>query len=156
VSSEIAEQVARLSTMATAALVVRYREVFGEEPRLHRRTWMFRRLAWRIQADAHGGLSPTAKARLAEITKSLGLPDAAQSSVVRGSLPRRREVGVPAPGTTLTRVWNGTVIHVRVLDAGFEWNGVTYKSLSAVAAAITGAHWNGRLFFGLAERRRAT
>jgi len=44
---------------------------------------------------------------------------------------------------------------VKVLDGGFEYGGVVYKSLSAVAKAVTGAHWNGRLFFGLIRRRKA-
>jgi len=154
VTSEITAEVARLPDLDSAALVARYRELFGEEPRLRRRDWLVKRIAWRIQANAYGGLSPTAQQHLAEITATLDLPDAAGPNVVRAALPRRREVGVPSPGTTLTRVWNGTEIQVRVLESGFEWNGVTYRSLSAVAAAITGAHWNGRLFFGLVERRR--
>jgi hypothetical protein len=43
---------------------------------------------------------------------------------------------------------------VRVLENGFEWNGVVYRSLSAVAKAVTGTHWNGKLFFGLAKRKK--
>jgi hypothetical protein len=41
-----------------------------------------------------------------------------------------------------------------VLENGFEWNGQAFSSLSAVANAITGQHWNGRLFFGLTKRSR--
>jgi hypothetical protein len=53
------------------------------------------------------------------------------------------------PGTILTRVYKGETLQVRVLTEGFEFEGNRYTSLSAVAQAITGAHWNGRLFFGL-------
>jgi hypothetical protein len=38
---------------------------------------------------------------------------------------------------------------VFVLDKGFAWRGETYSSLSAIACAITGAHWNGWVFFDL-------
>lgn len=53
----------------------------------------------------------------------------------------------PAPGTTITREWHGRRIEVRAVEGGFQWDGAVYKSLSAVAKAVTGAHWNGRLFF---------
>ena len=54
---------------------------------------------------------------------------------------------LPAPGTVLTRNYKGALLHVRVLPGGFEYQGLAYKSLSAVAKAITGAHCNGFLFF---------
>ena len=53
------------------------------------------------------------------------------------------------PGTVLTRTYRDRVIQVTVLPKGFEWEGQMYRSLSAVAKAVTGAHWNGHLFFGL-------
>ena len=55
----------------------------------------------------------------------------------------------PLPGTVLTREYKGREVRVRVLEKGFEYEGQPYRSLSAVAKAITGSHWNGRLFFGL-------
>jgi hypothetical protein len=53
------------------------------------------------------------------------------------------------PGTRLVREWNGRTHHVEVLDKGFRWNDRTYRSLSSIAKAITGAHWSGPRFFGL-------
>ena len=47
------------------------------------------------------------------------------------------------------RIAFGTDSGVLVLDKGFAWRGETYRSLSAIARAITGAHWNGWAFFGL-------
>jgi hypothetical protein len=55
------------------------------------------------------------------------------------------------PGTVLCRNHQGVAIRVLVLEKGFEWNGEHYKSLSAVARAVTGTRWNGRLFFGLTK-----
>ena len=62
---------------------------------------------------------------------------------------------IPAPGTVITRDYKGRKLLVGVLDNGFEFEGSIYRSLSAVAKAATGAHWNGMLFFGLEERRAA-
>ena len=59
------------------------------------------------------------------------------------------------PGTLLTREWDGQLQRVRVLADGFCWNGNTYRSLSKVAFAITGARWNGPRFFGLRDRTPA-
>ena len=56
------------------------------------------------------------------------------------------------PGTMLTREYAGVLHRVMVLDQGVTWNGKTYDSLSQVAFAITGTHWNGPRFFGLRDR----
>ena len=57
-------------------------------------------------------------------------------------------------GTKLLREWDSTEHTVTVLKDGFEWQGRKYKSLSAVARAITGTRWNGYRFFGLRERKQ--
>ena len=56
---------------------------------------------------------------------------------------------LPPPGTILTRSYKGTTIRVQVLEKGFAYEGELYKSLSAVAKAVTGSHCNGFLFFQL-------
>lgn len=56
------------------------------------------------------------------------------------------------PGTRLVREWNGSTHVVEVTERGFVWNGQAYRSLSAVARAITGARWSGPRFFGLGLR----
>ena len=61
---------------------------------------------------------------------------------------------LPTPGTVLTRRYHGHEIRVVTLDDGFEWEGRHFRSLSAVASAVTGAKWNGLLFFGLTQRKR--
>ena len=66
-----------------------------------------------------------------------------------GRLPAMRPPVALKPGTRLLREWQGTTHEVRVLDAGFDYAGQTYKSLSAVARAITGTPWSGPLFFGI-------
>lgn len=54
-----------------------------------------------------------------------------------------------APGTRLVREWQGHTHHVTVLPQGFDYQGTHFKSLSAIARAITGTPWSGPQFFGL-------
>ena len=89
---------------------------------------------------------------IAEIGPPLGAADRTVTTV----LPRKPNPDAPPIGSTLTRVWRGQQIIVHVRDNGYEHDGVLYRSLTAVAETITGSHWNGRLFFGLVDRRRKT
>ena len=65
-----------------------------------------------------------------------------------------RDPRLPSPGTIIVKQYRGNEIRVLVLDDGFEWEAQHYRSLSAVARAVTGQRWNGLLFFGLTERKR--
>ena len=69
---------------------------------------------------------------------------------------RRHHQDQPMPGTRLIREWQGVEHCVTVRDEGFEYQGRPFKSLSAVARAITGTQWNGWLFFGLKNRKAGT
>lgn len=55
----------------------------------------------------------------------------------------------PLPGARLLRDWNGRTHIVDVIDGGFVFEARVYRSLSAIARQITGAHWSGPRFFGL-------
>lgn len=70
------------------------------------------------------------------------------------SQERRRDLRLPVPGDVLNRVYKGRAITVRVLASGFDYEGRRYRSLSAIAKAVTGAHWNGLLFFGIVRQER--
>jgi hypothetical protein len=70
------------------------------------------------------------------------------------SQERRRDLRLPTPGDVLSRVYKGRAITVRVLASGFEYEGRRYRSLSAIAKTVTGAHWNGLLFFGIVQQER--
>ena len=63
--------------------------------------------------------------------------------------------GLPMSGTIMRRDYKGRTILVTVLDKGFEFEGESFRSLSAVAQAVTGSHWNGRLFFGLTGKEKS-
>ena len=62
---------------------------------------------------------------------------------------------MPIAGTRLLREWQGVEHTVTVLAEGYEWQGRPYRSLSAIARAITGTRWNGLVFFGLKSHRSA-
>ena len=147
------QEIAELRALAVPELVARYTAVFGRAPRVRHHTWLWKRVAWKLQADRTGGLSKVAQRRLEELIAEIDFPSAGRPA----PLPQipAKESTLPMPGTTLVREWRGQQFHVQVLERGFEHAGVTYKSLSAVAAAVTGTHWNGKLFFGLTTPRKA-
>ncbi len=154
-TESISQQVAKLQRLPAKQLRVRYAEVFGEEARTWNRTWLFRRLAWRLQSLAEGGLSERAQRRAEELANDADLrlsPPPTPTSATGPAFMVIRPVPdhderLPPPGTILTRHYKGVTVHVQVLEKGFAYEGQLYKSLSAVAKAVTGSHCNGFLFF---------
>ncbi len=73
---------------------------------------------------------------------------------VKGKQPVRKG-DRPIVGTRLIREWQGIEHTVTVLADGYEYQGRPYRSLSAIARAITGTRWNGPLFFALRPYGRA-
>jgi hypothetical protein len=134
-------QVAALKTTPTPALKTRWRELFATEPPPYNRRFLESRLAYRIQELAYGGLKPETVKRLLALGEQLD----GGNIVVR----RTRVDDRPIAGTRLIREWQGVEHCVTVLADGYEYQGRPYKSLSAVARAITGTRWNGWVFFGL-------
>jgi hypothetical protein len=150
----IAEEIAELRALPVAELVERYQAVFGKAPRIKNKAFLWKRCGWKLQEQRLGGLSEVAKARLEQLIAEIDLPLAERARSVTGKL-RRSRGGELRPGTVLTREWRGRQVRVEVVDGGFECDGVVYRSLSAVAKAVTGSHWNGRLFFALTPRKAA-
>lgn len=153
-----------LQDLKIPALKKRYRELFGEDSKSSNKQFLFRRIAWRLQANAAGDLSERARRRAAEIADDRDLrmrapqefaarPDSGSRNVDRSRPPQ--DYRLPGPGTLLTRRVGNRQIVVKVLSDGFEYESRHYRSLSAIARELTGTRWNGLLFFGLAERRRA-
>lgn len=156
--TSVAAQIRQLQQAPATELVERYRELFGGEPPTTRGPWLFRRIAWQLQADAHGGLSPRAQERFDALAADLPpVPPRDATKRHTGRVKGLRKKGDLVPGQVLERDYKGTQIRVAVLDDGVEYDGVKYTSLSAVARAVTGsASVNGRLFFGLTERKRGS
>jgi hypothetical protein len=149
----LAEQIAALDAAPTDELIARYTKLHGKGPRTRNRSWLVARLAWKIQEQALGGLSPAATARLDELIGQLDGPLAAGERTAPATLRAMRRPPGLAVGTVLTKTWRGQDIRVHVREDGFEYEGEVYRSLTAVAKAITGAHWSGALFFGLRKRK---
>jgi hypothetical protein len=154
--TEITQEIAELRKLSVEDLREKYVAVWGKEPRVrHSKEWLWKRIAWKLQEERFGGLSALAKRRLEELISEIKLPTTEAQRTVAGKLKPGARPNGQALGSTLVREWRGQQLQVRVVDGGFEWNGVVYKSLSAVAHAVTGAHWNGKLFFGLTTRKKA-
>jgi hypothetical protein len=153
----IGQELAALQRMTVKELRHRYAEVFGEETNANNRAWLVKRIAWRLQALAEGDLSERARQRAAELANDADLrmnpprvPVAASAAAAEPQVLRfKPDDRLPPPGTVLTRKYKGELVQVQVLPQGFEYAGKVYRSLSAVAKAITGSHCNGYFFFGL-------
>jgi len=120
---------AEILTEERPALVARWRSAFDREPPPRVHTSLMRRvLAWQAQVEASGLKVPPSASLL---------------------LRRPGKVSLLSPGTRLLREWQGTTYEVLVLTHGFEYNGKTYTSLTAIARSITGTPWSGPAFFGV-------
>ena len=138
-------QVAALRSMPAPELRKQWQKLFDTPPPRYNRRFLESRLAYRIQELAYGGLKPETVRRLEQLGEQL---DGGNITV-----RRQRADDRPIAGTRLIREYQGIEHCVTVLQDGYEWQGRPYKSLSAVARAITGTRWNGPRFFGLKNRR---
>lgn len=142
-------QIAELPSMSHDELKELWRALYGKEPPAYNRTFLVKRLAYRIQEIAYGGLSERARIRMKELVASDGKDIGMRRRGAR--MERGRDDSLPIAGTRIVREWNDGLYEVTVTDSGFEYDGRLYRSLSAIAKAITGTHWNGKLFFGVAK-----
>ena len=151
---DLASEIERLRKMSVPELVERYEELFGKPPRSKHRERLWKRCAWKLQERRFGGLSEVAKRKLEELIAEIDLALPERTRTVSGVLSGPQRPTDPRLGTIVARKWKGREIRATRHEAGWECGGVVYKSLSAVARAITGSRWNGRLFFNLTERKR--
>jgi hypothetical protein len=154
----IAKEIAALGRMTVAELRKKHIEVFGERAKSGNKDWLRKRIAWRIQANTHGDLSERAKQRAEELANDADLRTSAPkikrvdghaAATVTAAVAFDPGSRLPMAGAVLRRSYKGREIVVRVLPRGFEYEGEIYRSLSAVARAVTGTHWNGYHFFNL-------
>ena len=151
----IVNEVAALERLSVGQLRQRFAELFGEATQASNRTWLVKRIAWRMQALAEGDLSQRARKRAAELARDADLrlnpPQHQTIATIATPEPVRTQAPVdprlPPPGTILTRPYKGQLVQVQVLTEGFAYAGHVFPSLSAVAKAITGSHTNGYHFF---------
>jgi hypothetical protein len=161
----IAAQVVALTHLSVPELRLKWQEVFGEATTQRHKQYLVKRIAWELQRRHFGGeLSPEAKARLHELQEEFRTTPptewfkgarhnrAPAPSTPTGPRPVRAATA-PKTGTVLARDYKGKRITVTVVDGGFQYAGEVFKSLSAVATAVTGAHCSGPAFFGQSNRK---
>lgn len=128
--------VSEIEAMDRATLIATWDRLFGTPvPKSLSQAFLRRFVAFEVQARRTGGLPKGFVASLQECKGNS-----------RAAIPQSPRL---KPGGRLLREWNGITHVVDVTDTGFRWNGETYRSLSSVARAITGARWSGPRFFGL-------
>jgi hypothetical protein len=143
-------QIHALAAKSTAELAADYTALFGRAPRRRHPVYLRKRVGYRLQANALGGLPRVARAALDALMDEITLP-AARAAKPIDDAPTG---GRPRLGTVLEREWRGATYRVVATADGYQWDGRAFGSLSAVAQAITGAKWNGKLFFGLVGRSK--
>jgi len=153
----IKAELAALERMTTGELAERYAELTGQPARTRHRAYLIRKIAWRLQANAQGDLSERARRRAMELANDADVrvmppresisvaPKPASPAGERGG----RDPRLPAPGTAITRRYKGRTVEVVVLAKGFEYEGRFFRTLTAVASAVTDSHCNGFRFFRL-------
>jgi hypothetical protein len=146
-------EIESLRTLKTKALKARYRDLFGEESPSSNRAHLFRRIAWRLQAQVQGDLSEQARRRASELANDTDLrlraPRHFWRDIEAHPEDLDRDPRLPPAGTVVERFYRGQSIRVTVTAHDFEYHGNNYASLSAIAHRVTGTRWNGFHFFGL-------
>ena len=115
-------------------------------PKGARRRLLMLGIAWKWQAEVHGGFGKPLERRLATLEAAFrqgGAPNLERSGA---SQPPR-----PQPGARLIRIWKGERHEVQLTQTGYRWRGRDWRSLSIIAREITGSRRNGPAFFGLRD-----
>jgi len=146
--NSVLRQLAALQKMSLSELQNKWRDLYGAEAPQFKKAFLEKRLAYRIQELFYGGLPETAERHLAELAENDPL---ARMCRKEQSSRRYLSKGKLLPGTRLIREWNGNRYEVTAKEKGFVYDGRDFRSLSAIATAITGTKWNGKAFFGLRD-----
>ncbi len=161
--ASIGRDVRRLRGMTVGELREEWFRLYGEPTRSRNRDYLWKRLAWRVQELALGGLSDRARARIDELapagferarTPAMNLPVDVDPPSPAARHPRR-DPRLPVPGSVISKPYRGRELRVIAREDGYEFDGIMFPSLTAIAKQVTGAtHINGKLFFGLTGRKR--
>jgi hypothetical protein len=139
------ERLDALDTMDHAALKAEWVRLYGvPAPKKSGKDFLRHAIAYRLQEKTFGGLKPRVRRKLIRLAD-----DATSRSKTKSLEPATKPRPTLRRGARLIRDWNGETHVVEVVDGGFLWRNRSYRSLSAIARAITGARWSGPRFFGL-------
>jgi hypothetical protein len=154
----LSRQIDALRDLTFQQLLHKHIELFGEPPGSRHKQQVARRIGWRLQVLAEGGLSERARRRALEIANDADLRLRPPNRPLEGcdaisgtstTLLSAKDRRLPEPGAVLVRDFKGKRISATVLEHGFEYDGRVFKSLSSVAQQATGTAWNGYAFFRL-------
>ena len=143
---EVARRLEALCDLTPDELRNEWRRLYRSQPPRLSRDLLVRAIAYRIQERRYGGLSKATRRKLASLVEARD----SGAEIAKAGGERIRA------GARLIREWNGRTHTVTVEEDGLSYAGRTYRSLSAVARAITGARWSGPRFFGLAIKKGAS
>lgn len=139
-NKDILADLSILETFDRKSLKQLWVRLFDDLPKPRSQDLSIRKIAWHIQMKAHGGLSAPTRTKI--------------NRLISGKSRAPRDQYSLKSGAHITRTWNGQTYKVTVNGKNkFEYNGKNYRSLSAIARKITGAHWSGPLFFGLNKQK---
>jgi hypothetical protein len=160
-NAKLKAEIALLESLKMRQLADKYEALFGEPTRSRHKRYLIRRIAWRLQANAEGGLSLRARMRAKELANHADLrvtaprynPIDQRYALGTAKSNVDRDSRLPCPGSWIERNYKGQLIRVLVHEDDFEFNHRRFKSLSAVAKIITGSHVNGFVFFQLGRKK---
>lgn len=149
-------QIMELRGKSLRELKTKYEELFpGQTAPSSNKVFLWRKIAYRMQELEHGGISDETQGKIQQLIQQYDpinnkalRPDAVTENRPKKKGPSR-DKRLPIPGTVITKKYKGISLQVNVLESGFQYNNKVYKSLTAIAKEVTGAHWNGYLFFNL-------
>ena len=144
-----------LERMSVDELAEKYRELYGEPTRTRNKPYLRKRLMWRVQELAEGGLSLRARAKIDELSDEFPERWRMRQVAMVEEVADPRDPRLPPPGGMIEKDFNDERHRIAVLETGFEYRGERFRSQSAIAKRITGTNWNGFVFFGLKAPRSA-
>jgi len=164
--ASITARIAALQEMSLGEIRGEFEKVFGKPSLSRNRKVLIKRIAEKIQAEEAGSKPEAAKAKVDAPKPTLTVKFERKGKGKAAGKPKKagkekpakphhvgqRDPRLPKVGTTITKQYKGKTLNVRVLEQGFEYQGKPYRSLSAIAKAVTGSIWNGFLFWGLVKR----
>ena len=149
-------EIMKLKEKSLDELKAKYEELFpGRQAPSNNKVFLWRKIAYKIQELEYGGVSAEAQSKIEQLIQQYDpinnkalRPDAAiENQPKKRSLSRDKRL--PIPGTVIIKEYKGIKLEIKILESGFEYHNKVYKSLTAIAKEVTGAHWNGYLFFNL-------
>jgi len=156
-SENTVTKIMELKDMSLSELRKKYEEVFEDNRKApsNNKVYLWRKIAYKLQEIEHRELSAEARG---EIEKFIQKYDPVNNKALRPEIDSNnkgkkstlsRDKRLPIPGTIITKEYKGTSLEIKILEKSFEYNNKQYRSLTAIAKEVTGAHWNGYLFFNL-------